>query len=412
MSRLYHTEEGRVMPGLCEELTRFRRIGKRLDLPETGTSATVYVLARSHPDNTQPLHVSVNGREVAAVEPARPGAYKWYEITVDATELTGGTNRFELRSEAAAMDGWSVALEAGHAEPASELSDDAGVTWRREGMGYLNAVLAEYVLRVRLAEGDDPPPPAMVWEDRRSARLGALRQRLPAGVRSEVPTLERARTLSSWLAGSWEHTGSARASQYCPWDAETALAWGGAQLGHNGKRPIVMCVHYAAALVSAAQAAGIPARCAVLTEAPSGQAGHFVAELWIPEHGKWVVVDPNCDAMFVDAEGPMAMAQIQAAGASIAEHIEFGPGTPFQRTFPHIVEFLRDNLEKGVCFAHRSAWYRSDLITQPRFCPPGHGSLSYCETGLVWEARDRDRGFGMFPSFGDAAYFDAPPAGF
>lgn len=28
MSRLYHTEEGRAIPSLCEELTRFRRACK------------------------------------------------------------------------------------------------------------------------------------------------------------------------------------------------------------------------------------------------------------------------------------------------------------------------------------------------------------------------------------------------
>jgi hypothetical protein len=43
--------------------------------------------------------------------------------------------------------------------------------------------------------------------------------------------------------------------------------------------------------------------------------------------------------------------------------------------------------------------------------PPAHGSLSYCETGLVWERRELDRGFGMFPAFGDSSWFDAAPAG-
>lgn len=105
----------------------------------------------------------------------------------------------------------------------------------------------------------------------------------------------------------------------------------------------------------------------------------------------------------------MSMGEIQAAGKNLKTHIEYGRGTEFQRTFPHIVEFMRENLEKGVCFQHRSVWYRSDLLGHPEFSPPAHGSLSYCETGLVWEHRDRGEGFGMFPYFGNEDYFNAAP---
>ena len=35
MSRLYYSEEGRVIPSLGEELTRFRHLRKTLDLPAT-----------------------------------------------------------------------------------------------------------------------------------------------------------------------------------------------------------------------------------------------------------------------------------------------------------------------------------------------------------------------------------------
>ena len=170
-----------------------------------------------------------------------------------------------------------------------------------------------------------------------------------------------------------------------------------------------MCVHYAAAFVSCAQVAGIPARCAVLTEAPNGCNGHFVAEVWLEEHGKWAVVDPNADALFVTDGLPMSMGEIQEAGTDLKGRIQFGTGAQYQRTFPHMVTFVEDNLERGICFAHRSVWYRSDLLSRPELSPPGHGSLAYCETGLVWEARDRDRGFGMFPFFGDSEYFDSPP---
>ena len=412
MSLLYYTEEGRVIPSLGEDLTRFRHIRKTLDLPATDGTARVWILARCYPDNTAPLRLAVNGTEVVmSVGGDRPGAYCWHHVDVDASALRAGANTFQLWTDTSAMDGWSIALEAGHANPGSEVSDDGGQSWRRERMGYLNAVLGEHVLRVRLEEGQDPPPPAVVWENTASPRMASLRQRLPPAALGDAPVLERVRALSSWLAGSWEHTGSGRAEQYAPWDAETLLSWAPQQRGHNGKRPIAMCVHYAAALVSAAQSVGIPARCAVLTETVNGVAGHFVAEVWEPELGKWVVVDPNTDAFFVRDGIPMSMTQIQQAGDDIGDFIEWGPGTEFQLTFPHIVEFAEGNLKNGVCFRHRSVWHRADLLTSPWMSPPGHGSLSYCETGLVWEQRDLDRGFGMFPAFADAQWFDAPPAG-
>lgn len=412
MSRLYHSEEGRVMPGLCEELTRFRHARKHVELPATDHAAQVWILVRAYPDCTTPLRLAVNGEHVTDVAPERPGAWHWHCVEVPAAALRAGDNQFELWTDTSAMDGWSLALEAGHASPDSELSDDAGQTWRREHMGYLNAVLAEYVVRVRLYEGDDAAPPPVVWEDLTSDRVQSLRSRLPAAATlPNAPVLERARVLSTWLASTWEHTGSGRAEQYAPWDAETLLSWAPKQVGHNGKRPIAMCVHYAAALVSAAQAVGMAARCAVLTEAVNGSHGHFVAEIWEPDLGKWVVVDPNADAMFVERGVPMSMSEIQSAGNRIGTMIEWGAGTQFQLTFPHIVEFAEENLKKGVCFKHRSVWHRADLLTSPWLSPPGHGSLSYCETGLVWEQRDLDRGFGMFPAFGDADWFNAAPEG-
>ncbi|MDP6982423.1 MAG: transglutaminase domain-containing protein [Candidatus Latescibacteria bacterium] len=411
MSRLFHTEEGLVSPSLGEELTCYRRVRKHLHLPATKETAQVYLLARAYPETDSPLHLTLNDIDVAAIEPIRR-SFHWYCIDVDAKVLRPGSNTLELWTDSAAMDAWSLALESGHGDPRSEVSDDEGATWRHHHMGYLNSVRAEYVIRIRLAEGEDPPPPPVVWEDPASPRLASLRQQLPAEAITSGSVRQKVRALSSWLASSWEHTGSGRAEQYAPWDAQTLLAWAPRQQGHNGKRPIAMCVHYAAALVSAAQAVGLPARCAVTTESCNGSQGHFIAEVWDAENAQWFAVDPNSDALFVRDGHLMSMTQIQQAGAAIGEHIEWGPGTEFQRTFPHIVEFCDENLTKGVCFGHRSVWYRADLLTRPWLSPPGHGSITYCETGLVWETRDLERGFGMFPAFGTPDWFDAPPVDF
>ena len=322
---------------------------------------------------------------------------------------TQQNNRFELWTDATAMNAWSLALEAGHAAPRSAISDDGGDSWRSERMGYLNAVRGEYVVRLRLAEGEDPEPPALVGEDGGGARAEALRQAMPSGALEERPWLEKVHILSAWLASSWEHTSSVRGAVYTPWDAETIVAWGGAREGHNGKRPVDMCVHYAVALVSACQVLGIPARCAVLTGGTNESNGHFVAEVYLPEYGKWIMVDPNTDGICWKDGAPLSIGEIQREGDDLSGVFEWGKGHAFQRTFPHIVEFIRDNLERGICFRCRSIWPRADFLAHPELSPPGHGSLAYCETALVWEKRDLERGFGMFSHFGGADYFDAPP---
>ena len=409
MSRLYLSEEGRVIPSLCEELTRFRRVRKELVLPATAAPATLYLLARPYPAASGPLYLAVNGRELAPIEPEPAGAYRWWEVAVEASLLKEGANGFELWSGATAMDGWSLALEAGHPQPRSWLSDDGGDSWRNSRMGYLNAVGGEYAVRLRLAEGADPEPPPVVFEDPADPRLAALRQQLPPAALEQRPDLERVRILSAWLAESWEHTNSARGFPYAPWDAATIAAWGGARQGHDGRRPVAMCVHYAVALASACQAVGLAARCAALTGSLHGGDGHFVAEVWLDEWVKWVMVDPNSDAICWRDGVPLSIEEIQRAGGDLEALIEWGRGTAFQRTFPHMVEFIGDNLTRGVCFRCRSVWYRADFLGRPELSPPGHGSLAYCETGLVWEAGAGDRGFGMFPHFADPAYFAAPP---
>lgn len=410
MSKIYLSEEGRVIPTLGEELTTYRRARKQLELPGTDAPGILYVLARSHGDVGPLLRLAVNGTEVAPIEPNATGVYGWHEIEVETSLLREGKNTFEFWTETSAMNAWALAVEGGHVQPGSSLSDDGGKSWRGERMGYLNVLRGEYVVRLRLAEGEDPVPAAVVPEDPACPRLESLRQAVPREARQQGTLLGRVRTLSSWLSSSWEHTSSARAAQYTPWDAETILAWGSARRGHSGQRPISMCVHYGAAFVSFCQALGIPARCAVLMGTPNGFDGHFVAEVWFAEYGKWVMVDPNADAICWKDGKPLSIPEIQQVGDGLGELIEWGPGSNFQRTFPHMVEFIRDNLEKGVCFRHRSVWHRADLISHPELSPPGHGSVSYCETGLVWEKRDLQRGFGMFRYFAEPAYFDAPPA--
>jgi hypothetical protein len=413
MSRLYHTERGRIVPPLGEELTHWRRARKQLRLPPTGAPATLYLLARPYPAahlGGCPLRLAVNGAELTPLAALVPGEYQWYEVSVPPTLLVAGTNVIELWTDAPAMTGWALAIEPGHAAPQSYVSDDAGATWRNEDMGYLSVFGGEYVVRLRLAEGADPSPPPLTWQAPDTARVRRLRAVMPDGALGDAPLLERIRVLSGWLSTSWTHTAGQHRIAYTPWDAETILAWGQTGAGHFGQGPIVMCVHYATAFVSFAQAAGMAARCAPVWGTVNGHDGHFVAEVWSASHDKWIMVDPNADAIFWRDGAPLSIGEIQRLGDDVTPYIQWGRGSPFQRQNPHIARWLDDNYHHGICFRHRAIWPWQDYLTQPQHAPPSHGWTAYCETGLVWEAGERARRLGMFPWFGDATYFDAPPA--
>jgi transglutaminase-like putative cysteine protease len=412
MSRLYLSEAGNVMPAFCEELADYRRARKALDLPGTREPAQLYVLARSYPGNTFPLRIAVNGTALPGVQPVEPDIYFWQQVDIPAGVIVEGRNLFEFWTDSSAMNAWSLAMEHGHREPGSYVSTNYGSTWRNEKMGYQNVGLGEYVVRVRLAEGRDPAPPSIIWEDPDHARLRPLRAMLPDGARQPDTTLERVRRLMSWVSTRWEYRNTSNGTQYAPWDAETIIAWGQAARGHNSREPVVMCVQYAVTLVSCCLAVGIPARPAVFTGAINGFNGHFTGEVWCEEYGKWVMVDPTLDAVLFKGDQPLSVNEIQQAGDDLAGLVRFGPGNAFQITNPLISGWIPENLEKGICFRHRSLWPRTDFLEHPELTPPGHGETAYSETNLVWEQKDLSDGFGMFPYFGDEAYFAAPPQGF
>ncbi len=410
MTRLYYSERGHVVPTLCEELTSYRRARKILDLPGTAAPAALYLLARPYPRTELPLRISVNGTEIPGPLPDQDESYHWFELAVPPELLQAGANVLEFWTDASAMNAWSLALEDGHRDPESWVSTDAGATWRNEHLGYLNVCRGEYVVRVRLAEGADPAPPAMAWEDPAHPRVEHLRRRLPPAALRSGPCLERVRALTTWVCTQWFYR--CEGGIYAPWDAETILAWGQASQGHDGRVPIVMCVHYAVTLVSSCMAAGIPARCAIFTGTLDGHNGHFTAEVWLAEYDKWVMVDPTLDAILFRERVPLSVTEIQQAGDDLTPLIQWGPGYAYRMDNPIIPDWIDSRFLTNICFRHRCLWPRTDLLARPELAPAWHGSTAYCETELVWETRDLAQGFGMFPYFGGPDYFDAPPLNF
>jgi Transglutaminase-like superfamily len=412
MSKLYHTEQGNVVPILCEELTSYRRAKKILHLPRTGAAGQLFVLARAYPQTAGLLHVTANGVELAPIQPSDSGIYQWYEVNVPSLALQEGRNEFELWADSFAMNAWSLGLESGHASPDSFLSTDSGANWRNEAMGYLHVSRGEYIVRTRLAEGKDPEPPPLVWEAPHHPRMVRMRSLLPKTAFGPRSSLERVRALTTWVATQWEYRNTSNGIPYGPWDPETILAWGERGRGHYNLSPVVMCVHYGVVLAMSCIAVGIPARCAAFTGGINDFNGHFTAEVWIEELGKWIMVDPTVDAIMFRDGTPLSVGEIQDAHEPLAALVQFGPGNSFQMENPLIKPWMQDNFLEGVCFRHRSLWPRVDFFTHPELTPSGHGSTSYCETNLVWETSDLQGGFDMFPLFGSNEYFEQPPVDF
>ncbi len=111
---------------------------------------------------------------------------------------------------------------------------------------------------------------------RPSGKLSLLRERykLDEVVAAGQTDLEKALLLRNWVRSRWtcNDAGSAKRT----WDALEIL---GAPDNQHG-----MCVHFATAFYQCALALGFNARPVILT-------GHYVADIWCREAGKWVLMD-------------------------------------------------------------------------------------------------------------------------
>ncbi len=170
-------------------------------------------------------------------------------------------------------------------------------------------------LRERMREAVPPPPLELLsWPDPAPSlplkldritdnREPLLRQQLPAAQPSAWDT---ARGLLEWTRRRWEHANDHVEHP----DAVDVLERVGA-----GER--FACVEYSIVLSQALNAIRIPARRVQLRQANhhiGWGRGHVVSEAWIDDLDKWVVLDGQNGAYWVDTDGaPMALLDLQAA---------------------------------------------------------------------------------------------------
>jgi hypothetical protein len=164
---------------------------------------------------------------------------------------------------------------------------------------------------------DDAPTAQRVplqWSDSATAYLALLRGRYPltpvlAGATSDYA---RVQAVSRWVRGRWQHNGDNVA---VPGDPISIL-----DQAASGRR--FRCVEYAVVLAGALQSVGIRARVLGLytadVETRASGAGHVVAEAWLREEGRWVMVDGQWDAIPTLDGRPLDAVSFQRALAARA----------------------------------------------------------------------------------------------
>lgn len=415
MSRLFHSESGRVMHLLSEELTRRRRARKVFHLPPgVECGGTLYVFAKARAGRRIPLQVAVNGTGLTA-EPIEALYLSWYLVPVPAGVLVGGENVVELWSDNVAMDGWMLGIEGRPENPDSALSLDGGRTWQSERMSIHHCLRGEYVVRLRLDDPSlrDPTPPAMAWENPEHPLLEELRRLIPSDIRDQPDAWRRARRLATWVCGQWRY-GSDRGhgieiNEYCPWDPMTILAWRRAEFGQYQPNPVAFCVHFGVVYTMSALAVGIPARCVCGTASTlARKSGHFISEVWMERWANWCHVDPMCDFAFIQDDVPLSTDEVsRLSRAAAAKVLDRGPGLdrePVERQ-----DAWASAYGCGECFRHWAVWARNDFFSRPDLTPPAHGACHYCETNWVWADDGTDADTAMFPYHASAGKLAAPP---
>lgn len=138
---------------------------------------------------------------------------------------------------------------------------------------------------------------------------------LPGLLRGLNTDREKALALLDWAHRQWQHNGDNEPSRP---DALTILAE--ARAGRQFR-----CVEYATVLASALQAVGYRARSVALktkdVETARGGAGHVLVEAWLPQFGKWVLLDGQYNAMPEAAGVPLNAVEL---GEALRQRRSFG----------------------------------------------------------------------------------------
>ncbi|RSK44082.1 transglutaminase-like domain-containing protein [Hymenobacter rigui] len=163
----------------------------------------------------------------------------------------------------------------------------------------------------------DPVAYSFQFSSAKTAYLTRFREMfgLNEVIAKETTDLGRARALCQWVHFRLEHDGHKQFKSQDPFAILKA-----AQAGQQ-----VQCVEFGLVLAAAFNAVGIPARPLYLkaedVQTRTSAAGHALAEAWLPDLGKWVMVDAQADIIPMLGTTPLNAVELQQALAADKEDL-------------------------------------------------------------------------------------------
>ncbi|RQD75188.1 MAG: transglutaminase domain-containing protein [Candidatus Syntrophonatronum acetioxidans] len=189
------------------------------------------------------------------------------------------------------------------------------------------------VPNVQWAENADGPPSPFMYHRPEDPGPAQLRteyrlEDVTGGIDDEF---ERVSVLAGWVNSRWSHSGTNMPSSSNPLvilrEADDGASF--------------RCVEYSVVMAGAAQSMGMPARVVSLktrhAATARSAAGHVVAEVWLDDLEKWVVVDPQFGYVFRGEGGPLNAVEL---GEALAQ----GPGSVEVLSVDEPVGWYRKNL--------------------------------------------------------------------
>ncbi len=158
------------------------------------------------------------------------------------------------------------------------------------------------------SEAADPSVPLQLFPSPMESYSAELRTWFELDSRMpRAPTdLERARAICASVHGRWTHSNDDEPSRN---DPITIL-----REASRGKR--FRCVQFGIVLAGALSAFGMPSRVVAMmsrdVETRESGASHVVAEAWIASLGKWVLLDAQENAVFLQGDVPLNCAEVAA----------------------------------------------------------------------------------------------------
>ncbi|MEW5825822.1 MAG: transglutaminase-like domain-containing protein [Candidatus Bipolaricaulota bacterium] len=180
-------------------------------------------------------------------------------------------------------------------------------------------------------------------------------------ISSDMSDYEKVREISAWAHGLWEHQGDAQVDTR---DPITLI------LQARESRAF-RCVEYAIVIAACLSAVGIPSRTLGLmmrdVETRSSSAGHVVAEAYLRDLDKWIMVDGQWDAIPWLGGSPLNAVELQHAIAARARvlSIDSSCGTEAREYVRWVTPYLYYFSIYADLRAGESGWQERQVILVP-----------------------------------------------